>query len=302
MSNLQQLHLFCRDERQLNESVEFYTKLGFSLFSLVDTAAKLHLHGGTGFELQLEIKNVQISPFQFSIYVESSRADHTAKQLADPMGNQVTVTNKPLYSELKRTLSNKKIDDNSTQHVDTTFYFLGVGKRLGVLTSGGDSCGMNAAVRSIARVALQKGCIPFAIYEGYQGLVDGGEKIKELKWADVRGFLSKGGTLIGTARCAEFRERPGRLKACHNLIKNGIDALVIIGGDGSLTGANLFRQEWQGLVDELVSLGEVTAEESKHLRSDLTIVGLVGSIDNDMSSTGTICFTRHNNWSCYFTT
>jgi 6-phosphofructokinase len=158
-------------------------------------------------------------------------------------------------------------------------------KRIGILTSGGDSCGMNASVRSITRVALQKGCIPFAIYEGYQGLVDGGDKIKQLGWDDVRGYLAKGGTLIGTARCKDFRERPGRLKSCYNLIKNGIDALVVIGGDGSLTGADLFRAEWTGLVDELVTTGLVTREESDHLRSDLAIVGLVGSIDNDMSST-----------------
>jgi 6-phosphofructokinase len=161
----------------------------------------------------------------------------------------------------------------------------GNGKRIGILTSGGDACGMNSAVRSITRVALQRGCVPFAIYEGYQGLVDGGEKIKELHWDDVRGFLSKGGTLIGTARCKDFRSRDGRLKSCLNLIKNGIDALVIIGGDGSLTGADLFRSEWTGLVEELVSTNRVTREASDHLKENLSIVGLVGSIDNDMSST-----------------
>ena len=91
--------------------------------------------------------------------------------------------------------------------------------------------------------------------------------------------------MIGTARCAAFRNRQGRLEACFNLIKNGIDALVVIGGDGSLTGADTFRAEWTGLVDELVALKRLTAEESEHLRNDLTIVGLVGSIDNDMSST-----------------
>ncbi|KAI8893560.1 phosphofructokinase-domain-containing protein [Globomyces pollinis-pini] len=144
---------------------------------------------------------------------------------------------------------------------------------------------MNAAVRSITRVALHKGCTPFAIYEGYQGLVDGGDKIKQLSWDSVRGYLAKGGTLIGTARCKDFRSREGRLKACYNLIKNGIDALVIIGGDGSLTGADTFRAEWCGLVDELVTQGKLTVDESKSLRNDLAIVGLVGSIDNDMSST-----------------
>ncbi|KAJ3020349.1 6-phosphofructokinase, alpha subunit [Thoreauomyces humboldtii] len=158
-------------------------------------------------------------------------------------------------------------------------------KRIGILTSGGDSSGMNAAVRSITRVALQKGCLPYAIYEGYQGLVDGGQFIKELGWEDVRGLLSVGGTSIGTARCAEFREREGRLRGAYNLITNGIDALVVIGGDGSLTGADMLRGEWKGLVDELVATGRVQASECEHLREDLTIVGLVGSIDNDMSST-----------------
>eukprot|EP00842_Homolaphlyctis_polyrhiza_P001454 jgi/Hompol1/2309/HPOL_005935-RA len=138
-------------------------------------------------------------------------------------------------------------------------------KRIGVLTSGGDSSGMNAAVRSIVRIALQRGCLPFAIYEGYQGLVDGGDKIKPMHWDSVRGFLA--------------------VVTTYNLIKNGIDALVIIGGDGSLTGADILRAEWTGLVDELISSNRLTKEESEHLRNDLTIVGLVGSIDNDMSAT-----------------
>ncbi|KAG5459935.1 MAG: phosphofructokinase domain-containing protein, partial [Olpidium bornovanus] len=81
-------------------------------------------------------------------------------------------------------------------------------------------------------------------------------------------------TVIGTARCTSFRTREGRLKAAYNLIINGIDALVVIGGDGSLTGANLFRSDWPGLLEELV-------EPFSHL----TVVGLVGSIDNDMSLT-----------------
>lgn len=156
-------------------------------------------------------------------------------------------------------------------------------RRMGILTSGGDSCGMNAAVRSMARISLQQGIIPYAIYEGYAGLIT--NNIKRLNWDSVRGFLSKGGTNIGTARSKEFRERSGRLEACYNLIKNGINALVVVGGDGSLTGADMFRQEWTGLVDELVMLKRVTIEESDYLRDDLTIVGLVGSIDNDMSST-----------------
>ncbi|KAJ3215492.1 6-phosphofructokinase, alpha subunit [Dinochytrium kinnereticum] len=158
-------------------------------------------------------------------------------------------------------------------------------KRIGILTSGGDSSGMNAAVRAVTRVALQKGCIPFGIYEGYEGLVEGGEKIKKLCWDDVRGLLSIGGTVIGTARSARFRTREGRLQAAYNMILNGIDALIVVGGDGSLTGADKLRGEWKELVDELVATGKLKQEECEHLRNHLTIVGLVGSIDNDMSST-----------------
>ncbi|KAI9015204.1 phosphofructokinase-domain-containing protein [Gaertneriomyces semiglobifer] len=144
---------------------------------------------------------------------------------------------------------------------------------------------MNAAVRSITRMALQRGCLPFAIYEGYQGLVEGGRYIRQLGWEDVRGLLAVGGTSIGTARCAEFRTREGRLRAVHNLITRGIDALIVIGGDGSLTGADLLRSEWTGLVDELIASERVSAAACEHVRDQLTIVGLVGSIDNDMALT-----------------
>ena len=157
-------------------------------------------------------------------------------------------------------------------------------RRIGVLTSGGDSPGMNGVVRSVVRMAIHKGCEAFAIHEGYQGLVDGGDLIKKMEWEDVRGFLSKGGTLIGTARCMPFMERWGRLKAAKNLITRGIDALAICGGDGSLTGADRFRDEWPSLVDELVQKGELKAEDVEPYRH-LNIVGLVGSIDNDLSGT-----------------
>ncbi len=117
-------------------------------------------------------------------------------------------------------------------------------QRLGVLTSGGDAQGMNAAVRAVVRTALQHGIDVYAIYEGYQGIVAGGEMIRRMDWNDVGGIMQRGGTVIGTARSAAFRTREGRLAAARNLLERGIDRLVVIGGDGSLTGANLFRQEW----------------------------------------------------------
>ncbi len=157
-------------------------------------------------------------------------------------------------------------------------------KRLGVLTSGGDAQGMNAALRAIVRTGLERDLDVYAIYEGYKGMVDGGDRIRKMNWDSVGGILHRGGTVIGTARCEEFRTHEGRLKAARNLIEKEIDSLVIIGGDGSLTGANIFRQEWSSLLAELVEKGEIkrdAAESHPHL----IIVGLVGSIDNDMFGT-----------------
>lgn len=157
-------------------------------------------------------------------------------------------------------------------------------KRIAVLTSGGDAQGMNSAVRSVVRSALDVGVDVFAIYEGYLGLVAGGEYIRKMSWDSVGGILHKGGTIIGTARSDEFRTRAGRLKAAANLLKHEIDSLVVIGGDGSLTGANLFREEWKGLLAELVETGVVAAELAQR-HPALFIAGLVGSIDNDMFGT-----------------
>lgn len=156
--------------------------------------------------------------------------------------------------------------------------------RIGVLTSGGDAQGMNAAVRAIVRTAIERGAEVFAIYEGYQGMVDGGDRIRPLTWDSVGGILHRGGTIIGTARCEAFRTREGRQIAAANLIANGINNLVIIGGDGSLTGAHIFRQEWSEILQELVAQGRITPEQAAQYPY-LRIVGLVGSIDNDMIGT-----------------
>ena len=153
-------------------------------------------------------------------------------------------------------------------------------KRIAVLTSGGDAQGMNGAVRAVVRTAIDNGAEVYAIYEGYQGMVEGGERIRRMEWDSVGGILQLGGTIIGTARSEAFRTRDGRRQAARNLIERGIDGLVIIGGDGSLTGANLFRQEWPELVRELASSGEISAEAAAS-HPYLSIVGLVGSIDND---------------------
>ncbi|VDK41776.1 unnamed protein product [Anisakis simplex] len=167
------------------------------------------------------------------------------------------------------------------------------GQSIAVFTSGGDAPGMNSAVRSVVRMGIYLGCRVYFIYEGYQGMVDGGDNIKEADWNAVSDIIQKGGTIIGSARCKDFREREGRLRAAENLIAHNITNLVCIGGDGSLTGANLFRQEWPDLVKDLVEKGRITLEkaqqcpniQARYLLSFLSIVGLVGSIDNDFCGT-----------------
>ncbi|XP_041670475.1 ATP-dependent 6-phosphofructokinase, platelet type isoform X5 [Cheilinus undulatus] len=160
----------------------------------------------------------------------------------------------------------------------------GAGKAIAVLTSGGDAQGMNAAVRAVVRMGLYVGAKVYFIHEGYQGMVDGGENIREATWESVSSMLQIGGTVIGSARCKEFRTHEGRLKAAHNLVQHGITNLCVIGGDGSLTGANLFREEWSGLLGELVEKGLIEADAVQKY-SALHIVGMVGSIDNDFCGT-----------------
>jgi 6-phosphofructokinase 1 len=113
--------------------------------------------------------------------------------------------------------------------------------RIVVLTSGGDAGGMNPAIRAVVRTAVHQGIEVYAVAEGYLGLIQGGDAIRPVDSADVGGILQRGGTILGTARSMEFRERDGRRRAARNLLELGIDALVVIGGDGSLTGANLLR-------------------------------------------------------------
>ncbi|MDD5728437.1 MAG: 6-phosphofructokinase, partial [Victivallales bacterium] len=155
-------------------------------------------------------------------------------------------------------------------------------RKVAVMTSGGDAQGMNAAVRAVVRTALVNDFEVYAIYEGYQGLVD--NIIKPFSWESVSSIMQYGGTAIGTARCKRFQEFSGRLRAAENLLKHGIDNLIVIGGDGSLTGADIFAGEWPALLSELFKNGRISALKMKrHPR--LRIVGMVGSIDNDMANT-----------------
>ncbi len=156
--------------------------------------------------------------------------------------------------------------------------------RLGVLTSGGDAQGMNAAVRSAVRAALERDAQVFGIYEGFQGMIEGGDQIRPFNWDSVGGVLQQGGTLLGTARSPDFLKREGRKEAVRNLLLQGINRLIVIGGDGSLTGAQVLREEWRDLLGELVAEGRLDPSVEEEY-GFLGVAGLVGSIDNDMFGT-----------------
>ena len=112
-------------------------------------------------------------------------------------------------------------------------------KKIGVLTSGGDSPGMNAAIRSVVRACAFHDIECYGIYRGYEGMIDG--DFEKMDARSVKGIINKGGTVLKSARSKEFRTKEGRKKAHDALRKAGIDAFVVIGGDGSFTGAMIFN-------------------------------------------------------------
>lgn len=131
---------------------------------------------------------------------------------------------------------------------------------VGMLTSGGDAPGMNAAVRAITRAAISNGIRVKAIFHGYDGLIN--DEIQEFTSQDVSGIIQRGGTILKSARSEAFRTEEGRAKAAEVLKKEGIDALIVIGGDGSFTGARALSIE-----------------------HDVTVIGVPGTIDNDLWGT-----------------
>lgn len=133
-------------------------------------------------------------------------------------------------------------------------------KTIGILTSGGDAPGMNAAIRAVTRAGIYNGFRIMGIYRGWEGLIN--NEIKEFTTENVSGIIRKGGTILKTARSKDFMTPEGRQKAYDNMVANGIDALIIIGGNGSLTGAKIFAQEF-----------------------DVCCIGLPGTIDNDLYGT-----------------
>ncbi len=133
-------------------------------------------------------------------------------------------------------------------------------KTVGILTSGGDAPGMNAAIRAVTRAGISNGLKIKAIYRGWEGLIN--DDIKRFTTENVSGIINEGGTILKTARSKEFMTPEGRQKAYESLVKEEIDALVVIGGNGSLTGARIFAQEY-----------------------DVCCIGLPGTIDNDLYGT-----------------
>jgi 6-phosphofructokinase 1 len=133
-------------------------------------------------------------------------------------------------------------------------------KRIGVLTSGGDAPGMNAAIRAVVRAGIYNGFEVFGIRRGYQGMIEG--DIIQLTSTMVSGIIQKGGTIILTARCKDFMTYEGRETAYQQLVKFGINAVVVIGGDGSFTGASIMSKEF-----------------------DIPFIGIPGTIDNDLYGT-----------------
>ncbi|MDR2891401.1 MAG: 6-phosphofructokinase [Alistipes sp.] len=135
-------------------------------------------------------------------------------------------------------------------------------KCVGILTSGGDSPGMNAAIRAVTRTAIFKGLRVKGIMRGYKGLID--DEVLDFATGNVSNIIQQGGTILKTARSKEFETKEGRRKAHETMRRHGIDALVVIGGDGSLTGARIFAAEF-----------------------DIPVVGIPGTIDNDLYGTDT---------------
>jgi 6-phosphofructokinase 1 len=156
--------------------------------------------------------------------------------------------------------------------------------RISIITSGGDSPGMNAAIRAITRCALDRGIEVVGIHEGWQGVVEGGDRFESFNWRSVGGILQMGGTIIGTARSQAFFTVEGRRQAARNLVNAGIDGMVVIGGDGSLTGAHIFYQEWPEHLKALAATGAIPLQKAQD-PEPFRIVGLPGSIDNDLYGT-----------------
>lgn len=133
-------------------------------------------------------------------------------------------------------------------------------KKIGILTSGGDAPGMNAAIRAITKASMHYGIQAVGIRDGFEGLMKG--RFINMKYTDVDNIIQRGGTILGSARCPEFKDKEARKSAVANVIEAGIDGLIVIGGDGSFRGANVLAKE-----------------------VNIPVIGIPGTIDNDLYGT-----------------
>ncbi|KAG0440518.1 ATP-dependent 6-phosphofructokinase, liver type [Dictyocoela muelleri] len=154
-------------------------------------------------------------------------------------------------------------------------------KRIAILTSGGDSPGMNSAIRAAVRTAMKWGSTVYGVYSGYEGLIK--DNIEEFMWNDVEGHNASGGTFLYSARSKSFFTSEGRRRAVYNLAKRGIEGLIVLGGDGSLRGASIFQREFKDHLRELIKSGELTC-----CVYNIRIVCIPASIDNDIPFADTI--------------
>ncbi|EPR80071.1 Phosfructokinase [Spraguea lophii 42_110] len=150
-------------------------------------------------------------------------------------------------------------------------------KRIAVLTSGGDAPGMNSAIRAIIRTGIKWGSKVYGVFCGYEGLIE--DMIEELEWDRLNKHACDGGTFLQSARSKRFMAREGRKQAVFNLVKRNIGGLIVIGGDGSLTGALILKNEFKGFVNELIAEGKL---EKDSVDEDLSIITIPASIDNDI--------------------
>lgn len=170
--------------------------------------------------------------------------------------------------------------DELGNKIMATFMPRGLVKKIAVLTSGGDAPGMNGAIRAIVRTAKKWGTDVYGVYYGYDGLIK--DSIVELDWDSVGYHSSHGGTFLSSARSTKFLNKEGRKIATYNLAKRGIEGLIVLGGDGSIKGSIVFKNEWKQNLTELIE-EEKIEYGMKDLR--LKIIAIPASIDNDISNT-----------------
>ncbi|CAI2353206.1 unnamed protein product [Caenorhabditis sp. 36 PRJEB53466] len=211
-----------------------------------------------------------LGPSGTALSTTESMDDHLWAERASPFASR--------HGSMKRGRSAQDVEKNKDKKAMEKKTMKTKSHGVGVLTSGGDSQGMNSAVRAVVRETLRRGHRCYLIREGFTGLITG--KVEQATWGHVANITHIGGSTIGTSRCDEFRTVDGRKKAGKTLFEKRIFHLIVIGGDGSLMGAQKLKDEWARIGEELFAEGNITEEVANEGR-ELRLAGIVGSIDND---------------------